>query len=212
MGAKVFENSKIKVHYKILNIEEDVVSQGFIPGHYDIIIANLVIHATKSISQTSRNLRNLLREHGTLIISECVAPGRGTNLTFGLLDAYWHYAEGDDFMLRGYNCEISQEKWLSVLTGAGYCEAVSYPAYGDSFALITARNVTREHISYHVPRAVEAAKKEKAWWVFSEDGKFAICKCAFNVHCKLIVYIFICTFKVHCPPMSSRTWLLLETR
>lgn len=163
-GEKVFENSRVKVLYRILNIEEDIVSQEFLPHHYDIIIANNVVHATKSIAHTSKNLRNLLSKDGILILSESVKQYRGTDLTFGLLDAYWHY---EDYDLRGHYCELPKEKWGSVLHSVGYEKVVTYTAYDGIYAIVTAKN--GPSTGYMVPEKAIQSKSNKVWWIFGLD-------------------------------------------
>jgi polyketide synthase PksN len=163
-GQKIFEGSRIKVHYKILNIEEDTASQGYLPAHFDIIIANNVIHATKNIAASSRNLRNLLRDNGLLLVTESTKPVRGTNLTFGLLDAYWHY---QDFELRGFNCELSEDKWKRVLKGEGFDLVESYASFENKFCMVAAK--AEKGVSYAPTEAIVPQKQSKVWFLFTED-------------------------------------------
>jgi acyl transferase domain-containing protein/NADPH:quinone reductase-like Zn-dependent oxidoreductase/acyl carrier protein len=138
-GERIFENcgSAISVHYRILNIEEDPFDQqGFIPQHYDLIIANNVIHATKSVRNTMRNLRMLLRNDGLILIVESIEPSRPTVLTFGCLDGYWMFTDKE---LRPYNCEMGLEEWRNVLGDSGFREIVGIPAYGNRIGSIVAR-------------------------------------------------------------------------
>jgi thioester reductase-like protein len=167
-GQKIFEDSKIKVLYRILNIEEDPMSQGYIPHHYDMIIANNVVHATKSISETMGNLRNLLRDNGILLVSESIKPFRATNLTFGLLDAYWRF---EDFDLRPYNCEISLEKWDKVLKSRNFSRVAGLASFGNTFGLIAAQ--AEPHCMYIPHAATLSTKKSTAWIVFSNGDEIS---------------------------------------
>ena len=46
-----------RVTYKILNIEEDPIKQGFDDGSFDLIVSSNVLHATANMDKTLRNAR-----------------------------------------------------------------------------------------------------------------------------------------------------------
>jgi hypothetical protein len=54
------------LNYRIFNVEEPIIGQGFSLGTYDIAIAANVLHATKNIRYTLRNVKALLQKHGIL--------------------------------------------------------------------------------------------------------------------------------------------------
>jgi thioester reductase-like protein len=165
-GQKVFEESRIKVVYKILNIEQDPFNQGFIPHHYDLIIANNVIHATKDISLSVRNLRNLLRDNGMLMITESIRPIRATTIIFGLLDAYWPQIDTD---LRPHHCILTPEKWTSVLSLQGFGSIGHVKAYDGYVGTIVAKAKPLSTTNCLLPtQTIEASL---AWVVFSDGGK-----------------------------------------
>ena len=56
--------------FHVLNIERRPLEQGFQAHSYDLIIAAHVLHATRSISKTIQNCRELLRPGGYLILLE----------------------------------------------------------------------------------------------------------------------------------------------
>jgi thioester reductase-like protein len=164
-GEKVFENSTIKVIYKVFNIEQDPLNQGFIPYHYDLILANNVIHATKDVAASVRNLRHLLRENGFIVIAESVRPIRGTTLGFGLLDAYWPQT---DFHLRPHHCVISPEKWMTVFEESGFQEPKCIPAYQNNVAVLIAK--ANQERCYLPARAIDS---KPVWVLFSDEGEVA---------------------------------------
>jgi SAM-dependent methyltransferase len=135
-GERIFEGSGIKVHYRILNIEEDPFEQAFIPQHYDLIIANNGIHATKKIRATMSKLRLLLQDNGIISIAESIRPARPTNLVFGALEGYWVFTDTD---LRPYNCEISMERRKSVLMDTGFGHCITVPSFGNTVGNIVGR-------------------------------------------------------------------------
>jgi NADPH:quinone reductase-like Zn-dependent oxidoreductase/acyl carrier protein len=173
-GERIFDGSRIKVLYRLLNIEEDPVSQGFIPHHYDWIIANNVIHATKSIKQTLTNLRYLLRDNGMITVMESIKPCRPTNITFGCLEGYWLF---NDFELRPYACEISEESWRRVLRKTGFGDTFSTPAYRNHIGIVVARALPCHGSSIMSQSRRMLTDVSSTWIVFSlEDQLSHFCK------------------------------------
>jgi thioester reductase-like protein len=168
----VFEDSKIKVLYKILNIEQDPFNQGFIPYHYDLILANNVIHATKDITCSMRNLRRLLRENGFIIIIESVRPIRSTTLGFGLLDAYWAKT---DFHLRPHHCILSPEKWMTVFKESGFQDPKCLSSYENHAALLFAKasKCTASTSLERCSLPARAVDSQPVWVLFSDESELA---------------------------------------
>jgi acyl transferase domain-containing protein/NADPH:quinone reductase-like Zn-dependent oxidoreductase/acyl carrier protein len=168
-GEEIFKGSRIKVVYRVLNIEQDPVAQGFIPHHYDWIIANNVIHATKCIKQTLANLRALLTDNGMITIIESIKPCRPTNITFGCLEGYWLFT---DFQLRPYGCEISLDSWRKVLHETGFGEVVSTQAYREHMGYIVSRALPRSEISKSSFPS-RALTEHSTWIVFSLEDEIS---------------------------------------
>lgn len=58
------------VGYRVLDIEQSPVNQGFRAHSYDIVIAPRLLYGTKSVAQAVRHCRELLRPGGFLILIE----------------------------------------------------------------------------------------------------------------------------------------------
>ncbi|WP_254554046.1 class I SAM-dependent methyltransferase, partial [Salmonella enterica] len=56
--------------FRVLNVENDPLTQDFEAAKYDVIIAANVLHATKKIDETLGNVRKLLKPGGKLILFE----------------------------------------------------------------------------------------------------------------------------------------------
>lgn len=104
------------MHYRVLDIERDPVTQGFAAGGYDVIIAANVLHATTDLRHTLAHVRTLLAPGGTLLLIEGVRPDRWLDLTLGLTDGWWRFADSD---LRPEHPLISASTWASLLSEAG---------------------------------------------------------------------------------------------
>jgi acyl transferase domain-containing protein/NADPH:quinone reductase-like Zn-dependent oxidoreductase/SAM-dependent methyltransferase/acyl carrier protein len=167
-AEKLFEGSKIKVLYRVFNIEQDPFNQGLIPYHYDLILASNVIHATKDVATSVRNLRHLLRKNGFIVITESVRPIRATTLGFGLLDAYWSQT---DFHLRPHHCILSPEKWMTVLEKSGFERPKFIPVYRNNGAVLIAKASKASQEKFALPTS--AADSQPVWVLFSDEGEVA---------------------------------------
>lgn len=79
----------------LLNIEKPLSEQGIESGCYDIVIAANALHATADISSTLARVRETLRPGGLLLLNETSTPTVFTHVTFGLLDGWWRFVDGD---------------------------------------------------------------------------------------------------------------------
>lgn len=113
------------LNYKIFNAEHPVGQQGILPGSYDIVVAANVLHATKNIKKTLRNIKAALARNGLLVLNEISRRSLFTHLTFGLLEGWWQY---DDPKLRIPGCPgLLPSTWKEILEGEGFHSAF-FPA------------------------------------------------------------------------------------
>ena len=77
------------IAYRKLNIEEDPVDQSFELDSYDLIIACQVLHATKNMNRTLKNVRQLLKTNGKLVLVETTQDALDVQLIFGTLPGWW---------------------------------------------------------------------------------------------------------------------------
>ena len=73
------------IRFRKLDIEDDPIAQGFEPESYDLVIAGNVLHATKNMTITMRNVRTLLKLGGKALISEVTSKLLYTTMIFGTL-------------------------------------------------------------------------------------------------------------------------------
>ena len=110
------------VQFQVLNIEEPPSRQGFEPQAWDIVIAANVLHATRDLRQTLRNVRELLAPGGMLILLEGTARLRFIDLVFGMTDGWWRFA---DTALRPDHPLLPAERWPGALAQCGFRHAGS---------------------------------------------------------------------------------------
>lgn len=96
ISSGFFENAKSllepwegSINFQQLDIEKDPQAQGFEVGIYDLVVAANVLHATRRIDDTVRNVRRLLRPDGKLLLLEGTRPALYGSLIYGTLPGWW---------------------------------------------------------------------------------------------------------------------------
>ncbi|KAH8597084.1 hypothetical protein B0O99DRAFT_85676 [Bisporella sp. PMI_857] len=123
ISSGFFEKAKEKFQdfqrlgFLTLDIEKDPVSQGFESGSYDLIVASLVLHATRDLNTTLKHARSLLRPGGKLILMEFVRPELSRfPFSMGLLPGWWLSSE----TFRKSGPLVTGTEWNNLLTNAGF--------------------------------------------------------------------------------------------
>ena len=115
-AQKKFENFP-RLLYRTLNIESDLVSQGFEEGFYDLVIAANVLHATSDIKKTLENVRKLLKPGGKIILHEITRPEiLRSGFVFGLLPGWWLSTEP----FRKWGPAMSSVTWGNILSETSF--------------------------------------------------------------------------------------------
>ncbi|RYP40552.1 hypothetical protein DL768_010620 [Monosporascus sp. mg162] len=103
--------------FKIFDLEQHAVNQGFDLGAYDLVIAGSVLHATSNLTKTIQNVRSLLKPGGHLINVEIVRPEKvETNFAFGVLPGWWLGTEKWRALCPG----IDETRWDALLRENGF--------------------------------------------------------------------------------------------
>jgi acyl transferase domain-containing protein/NADPH:quinone reductase-like Zn-dependent oxidoreductase/SAM-dependent methyltransferase len=123
------------VRFGALDIARDPAAQGYSPRSFDLVVAANVLHATPDLRRTLRHVRELLAPGGMLVLLEGVAPERFADLTVGLTDGWWCFADG----LRSYAL-IGEGQWHELLHEVGFdARAIRVPAPFAGQTVIVAR-------------------------------------------------------------------------
>ena len=116
---------------QLFDIEKPVAEQKIASGCYDIAIAANVLHATRSIRNSLRNVKAVLRRNGLLLLNELSDTSLVSHLTFGLLEGWW---AGEDKALRMPGAPgLYPDAWRKVLAEEGF-SPVLFPARADHAA------------------------------------------------------------------------------
>ncbi|KAJ4456140.1 putative Highly reducing polyketide synthase sdnO [Paratrimastix pyriformis] len=108
------------LQYAALDIEQDPLAQGFQPGHYDLIFAANVLHATIDLTQSVANCRKLLAPGGCIMCLEVIAPARRwVDLVFGTTKGWWRFA---DAALRPSHALLNTAQWAQLMRAVGFTQ------------------------------------------------------------------------------------------
>ncbi|HLP41123.1 MAG TPA: methyltransferase, partial [Fibrobacteria bacterium] len=124
-AEKAFAPECPYLNCQLLDVEQPLEPQGIDLGGYDLVIATNVLHATRNIRRTLRNVKAALRQGGMLVLNEMSRDSLSTHLTFGLLDGWWLF---EDPEVRIPGCPgLAPESWRRVLEEEGF-HSISFPA------------------------------------------------------------------------------------
>lgn len=116
-AADKFRDYENKMNFIVLDVEKDVLSQGFSENSYDIIIAANVFHATRELHETVQHARSLLRPGGYLVMMEVTGPQiLRTQFIMGGLPGWWYGVDDG----RVFSPAISVPEWDDLLERSGF--------------------------------------------------------------------------------------------
>ena len=96
---------------------------------FHLVIATNVLHATRRLRQTLANLKALLPAGGCLLINELTRPQPLTLCTFGLLEGWWRFQDGEDRL--PHAPLLDQQGWCRILGELGFGPVFPSPAHGE---------------------------------------------------------------------------------
>ena len=103
---------------RIFDVEKPIAEQNIQADRYDVVIAANVLHATRNIRQTLRNVKASMRKGGVLLLNELSGKSQFAHLTFGLLEGWWLY-EDTGLRIPG-SPGLYPETWRRVLNEEGF--------------------------------------------------------------------------------------------
>lgn len=114
-ASELFSDSRMI--FKSFDLELDCSEQGFERETFDLVIAGSVLHATRDLGATIRNIHQLLKPGGHMIILEPVVPDSALmHFGFGLLPGWWSSKEE----WRAMSPIIDEPRWNTLLKDNGF--------------------------------------------------------------------------------------------
>ncbi|GAA3078836.1 hypothetical protein GCM10020000_75550 [Streptomyces olivoverticillatus] len=103
---------------QLLDIEKNPEDQGFALGHYDLVVASNVLHATRDLTRTLQHAARLLAPGGRMMLVELVTSAAVYTLTFGLTDGWWRFVDEQYRMPHGPLLDVP--RWRELLGASGW--------------------------------------------------------------------------------------------
>lgn len=123
-GARERHGSNPAARFGILDIERDPGPQGYEPGTYHVVVASIVLHATRDISESLLHLRSLLAPGGIVLVLEPTTNPRGEAVSVRLLEGYNRF-EDDRVTANDPNLDVAT--WRTKIEAAGFVETAVFP-------------------------------------------------------------------------------------
>ncbi|EFA75922.1 putative polyketide synthase [Heterostelium album PN500] len=103
--------SNLKMKFKVIDLDQDLVDQGLLKSSYDMIIMSLVIHVCPNIRSPISNCHQILSPNGILLFAEPAYKNIFPEMLFGGFKQYWSY--NDD--IRDH-CALKPNQWVELLS------------------------------------------------------------------------------------------------
>lgn len=100
------------MEFRVLDVES--APEKALLESQDIIISTNTIHATRSLTESCANVRQLLTKKGVLCLVELTRPLGWYDVVFGLLDGWWRFNDGRNHAI------ADAKRWEQSLRDAGY--------------------------------------------------------------------------------------------
>jgi NAD(P)-dependent dehydrogenase (short-subunit alcohol dehydrogenase family) len=110
--------------FGVLDISKSPEEQGYSRKSFDIILGLDVVHATRSIEETTENLKNLLAPNGVMLLIETVKRQRWIDMIWGLAEGWWYF---EDAHIRRDSPLLSLDTWEKVLAKRGFKSVKAFP-------------------------------------------------------------------------------------
>jgi acyl transferase domain-containing protein/thioesterase domain-containing protein/acyl carrier protein len=128
------------MRFGTFDASRDPVAQGYDLQSFDLVVAYNVLHATRDVVATVRQLATLLVPGGTMAWVEVVKARRWDTLTWGLAEGWWYY----DDAVRAESPLLALDRWVDLTREQGFLDVEAYPRTptgraGSDHGLILAR-------------------------------------------------------------------------
>jgi len=117
----------INFKFSTLDLEKNVLEQGYMANHYDIVLMAYVVHAVSDLDKAISNIYNLLSSRGWLLFIEPKSDVVFSDAVFGCFSQWYQFNDS----LRTNHCSITPNKWNETLVKHGFNNTKCIA--GDSF-------------------------------------------------------------------------------
>jgi SAM-dependent methyltransferase len=111
------------VRYGLLNIEDPPQDQGYESHSFDVVVAANVLHGTRDLDVTLRNVVSLLAPGGILLLEEATRWERAFSITIALIEGLTRHEDS----WRDQVPFMTASRWKEALRHNGFVEVASLP-------------------------------------------------------------------------------------
>ena len=118
VAPRLVNNAKKKfskyawMDFQVLDLEKDPPAS--LRGNFDIVIGTNVVHATSDVVLSCKRIKSLLRDGGFMLLSEVTRIVDWYDIVFGLLDGWWEFTDGRDYVL------LDAQTWMKKVKEARF--------------------------------------------------------------------------------------------
>lgn len=109
------------VDLRRFDVERPHGEQGMAAASFDLVVANNVIHDTRNVRESLRNLAGLLEPGGLLLMLELTDPQTWWHMCFGSLEGWWRF-KSDPSDSRHDTMLLDDGRWRELLREVGFDE------------------------------------------------------------------------------------------
>ena len=122
-------NSRCALRFGALDIDQPFAGTGIAPGSVSMVYGVNVLHVARDLGKTLAELRGSLRDHGLLVMTECIRPFAHAplhlELVFNLLGSFRDALLVPDWRPNGGF--LTPEQWTAALEANGFRDVRVYP-------------------------------------------------------------------------------------
>ena len=121
VAPRLVNNAKKKfskyawMDFQVLDLENDFPAS--LSGSFDIVIGTNVVHATSDVVLSCKRIKSLLRDGGIMLLSEVTRIVDWYDIVFGLLDGWWGFTDGREYVL------LDAQTWMKKVKEARFVTA-----------------------------------------------------------------------------------------
>ncbi|TDU81697.1 acyl transferase domain-containing protein [Prosthecobacter fusiformis] len=161
-----------EVEFKVFNLEQSGLTQGFEADSYDLVIGTNVIHAVADVRATLGYIHELLKPGGSLVFMDVATPQLWTESVFGLTSGWWHLTDRE---LRPDQPLMQRPQWEAAMKEAGFAETTSIPGLtgprgGEGQIGLFGRKAWKDSVTTPASEPTIAPATEQSWLVFADKG------------------------------------------
>jgi len=119
--------------FQALDVEEPAFTTQLSQGTFDVVIAANILHSTRSIAKSLRNLKCYLVRGGVLAVQETTRRELWHDLVFGLTAGWWRHLGTEE---RTDGPLLGRKEWQDLLVSEGFHILSTTPSGGSGFQTV----------------------------------------------------------------------------